>query len=82
MSEHQVDAEALLTQHSQELHKYYQGILARYTDSPEKLIEAIAYSLYAGGKRLRPALVLESCRACGGDALALKSALPPPPPSS
>ncbi len=26
------------------------------------------YSLQAGGKRLRPALVLETCRACGGDA--------------
>ena len=24
------------------------------------------YSLLAGGKRLRPALVLESCIACGG----------------
>lgn len=29
--------------------------------------EAMRYSLLAGGKRLRPALVLEFCRLCGGD---------------
>lgn len=32
-----------------------------------KLIESMEYSLMAGGKRLRPALVLEFCRVCGGD---------------
>jgi geranylgeranyl diphosphate synthase type II len=31
------------------------------------LIEAIRYSLLDGGKRLRPALVIESCRCAGGD---------------
>jgi geranylgeranyl pyrophosphate synthase len=34
---------------------------------PPRLWEAMRYSLSAGGKRLRPALVLESCRAAGGD---------------
>ena len=29
--------------------------------------EAMRYSVFAGGKRIRPVLVLESCRACGGD---------------
>lgn len=29
--------------------------------------EAIRYSLLAGGKRIRPVLVLEFCRICGGD---------------
>lgn len=32
-----------------------------------KLFEGMRYSLLAGGKRLRPALVLEFCRICGGD---------------
>ena len=32
------------------------------------LQEAMEYSLLAGGKRLRPVLVLECCRLCGGDA--------------
>lgn len=35
----------------------------RYAD----LQEAMEYSLLAGGKRLRPVLVLECCRLCGGE---------------
>ncbi len=31
------------------------------------LISAMRYSLLAGGKRIRPVLVLEVCRACGGE---------------
>ena len=31
------------------------------------LYDAMRYSLLAGGKRLRPVLVLEACRLCGGD---------------
>ena len=33
-----------------------------------RLLESMHYSLTAGGKRLRPILVLAFCRACGGDA--------------
>jgi len=36
---------------------------------PEKLQEAMQYSLMAGGKRLRPVLVLLACEACGGKAV-------------
>ncbi len=36
-------------------------------DCPETLREAMAYSLLAGGKRLRPVLVLLACEACGGE---------------
>ena len=39
------------------------GQMGRYAD----LREAMEYSLMAGGKRIRPVLVLESCRMCGGD---------------
>jgi geranylgeranyl diphosphate synthase type II len=35
--------------------------------SPPRLQEAMLYSLSAGGKRLRPILVLLACEACGGD---------------
>ncbi|QDT90576.1 polyprenyl synthetase family protein [Gimesia algae] len=42
-------------------------------DCPPILKEAMSYSLSAGGKRLRPILVLLSCEACGGD---LETALP------
>ena len=37
------------------------------------LYDAMRYSLLAGGKRLRPVLLLESCRLCGG---AVEDALP------
>ncbi|MBD5111375.1 MAG: polyprenyl synthetase family protein [Ruminococcaceae bacterium] len=32
-----------------------------------RVIDAARYSLSAGGKRIRPALVMEFCRVCGGD---------------
>jgi len=31
------------------------------------LLDCVQYALLSGGKRLRPMLVLEACRACGGD---------------
>ena len=35
---------------------------------PQKtLLDAMRYSLLAGGKRIRPILTLEFCRVCGGD---------------
>ncbi|MFN3361188.1 MAG: geranylgeranyl diphosphate synthase CrtE [Pseudanabaenaceae cyanobacterium] len=34
---------------------------------PPKIYEAMRYSLLAGGKRLRPILVLASCELCGGN---------------
>lgn len=37
---------------------------------PPRLQEAMAYSLLADGKRLRPVLVLLACEACGGDVAA------------
>ena len=39
----------------------------------ETIYEAMVYSVKAGGKRLRPILVLAACEFCGGD---VKSALP------
>lgn len=39
-----------------------------YTNAPQKeLFEAMRYSLLAGGKRLRPILVFDFCRMCGGE---------------
>ena len=39
-------------------------------ECPQRLREAMSYSLLAGGKRLRPVLVLMACEACGGDSAA------------
>jgi geranylgeranyl diphosphate synthase type II len=36
-------------------------------DCPPRLQQAMSYSLLAGGKRLRPVLVMLACQACGGD---------------
>ena len=37
-------------------------------DNPQKIIyEAMRYSVFAGGKRLRPVLMLSFCEMCGGD---------------
>jgi len=46
------------------LERYVQPI----PDCPVELQQAMAYSLLAGGKRLRPILVLLACEACGGEA--------------
>jgi len=47
--------------------------------APSRLVDAMKYALLGGGKRLRPALVLASCEAHGGDAsdasLAMRFAL-------
>jgi geranylgeranyl diphosphate synthase type II len=54
----------LLSQHGERLHEYFGKIRARHVAAPARLVESIQYSLLAGGKRLRPTLVLECCSAC------------------
>src|SRR5215217_4485568 len=58
--------EQLLSRHAAAVDAQLKQIVARSPDVPPRLRESIAYSLTAGGKRLRPALVLECHRACGG----------------
>lgn len=41
--------------------------LTTSADCPRRLEEAMRYSIEAGGKRLRPVLVLMACEACGGN---------------
>jgi geranylgeranyl diphosphate synthase type II len=57
-------AAELLVRHGDRLHEYFQTIRSRHVAAPPRLVEAIQYSLLAGGKRLRPALVLECAAAC------------------
>ncbi len=50
-------------------------LLAPTPDLPESIRKAMRYSLFAGGKRLRPTLVLEAAECCGLNAKkALKTA--------
>ncbi len=62
-----IDAPLLLKGTGRRVEAFVRGWLADHASTPPKLLEAIEYSFMAGGKRLRPALVMECARACGGD---------------
>ena len=51
----------------QAVEEYLNGCFVDDTQPQQRLFEAMRYSLLAGGKRIRPVLVLEFCRLCGGD---------------
>src|SRR2546430_1595394 len=55
-----IDVPATLRRHADAVTEYFGELRARGADAPPRLLEAIEYSLLAGGKRLRPALVLET----------------------
>ncbi len=54
--------DSIRTQVDQELDQQ----LPRASDAPARLHEAMRYSIFAGGKRFRPALCIASCEALGG----------------
>ena len=59
-----VDAVELLEHSAKCVADFFARLKQRYPTAPAQLIEAIQYSLMAGGKRLRPALVLHCASAC------------------
>lgn len=60
-----VDVAALLERSAKSVNDYFRRLNDKFPSAPPKLLESVQYSLMAGGKRLRPALLLESARACG-----------------
>ncbi len=67
-----MDYESVLRQDQAQI----EAFLGKYLEnSPQyaRLQEAMRYSLLVGGKRIRPVLVLEACRICGGE---VEKALP------
>jgi geranylgeranyl diphosphate synthase type II len=68
-------ARQILARDGQTVDAFLRQVLAEYPNAPKRLLEAIEYSLMAGGKRLRPTLVLECWRACGGKDESRESAL-------
>lgn len=59
----------LLKRHARALESYLDALPARLAPAaPPRLTEAVRYSLLAGGKRLRPALILETHHACAAAA--------------
>jgi len=59
------DASVILDRDGRLVIAYFRQILTRYPIAPPRLLEAVEYSLMAGGKRLRPTLVLECAAVCG-----------------
>ena len=60
------DAISILKRHGDAVNAYFRVLRDRYADAPPRLLDSIEYSLMAGGKRLRPALILECANACSG----------------
>ncbi len=70
-----MNAEEFLRDKSARTESALRALVAEWTDAPPRLVEAVSYSLFAGGKRLRPALALGACElACGSDSPALPAA--------
>lgn len=72
------DLASYLTEASNLITEGFQRYLPSSTTFPQKLHEAMHYSLTAGGKRLRPALCFAGAEACGGgrrEVLAIATAL-------
>jgi geranylgeranyl diphosphate synthase type II len=60
-----ISAPQILQSHGDATTGYLKSLRHRYPDAPPRLLESMDYSLLAGGKRLRPALILETAKACG-----------------
>ena len=61
-----MDTEAFLKARSAQVDRALEDYVSSWDDVPAGLLEAIRYCLFATGKRMRPALVLEAAEICGG----------------
>ncbi len=65
-----MNAPTFLRQHARQVHASLERMLNEHRSGmPDRLWEAMRYSLLAGGKRIRPVLLMETYRACGGRSL-------------
>ena len=58
---------AMLTEKVSQVDTALSACFEEKFDTPDIIISAMKYSLFAGGKRLRPVLMVETCQALGGD---------------
>ena len=61
------DLKTYLNAHNQRVNRALESLLAT-TAKADRILEAMTYSLMAGGKRIRPVLCLAAAEAAGGDA--------------
>ena len=62
-----MNAEETLARYASQIEEALAEALPSDPDTPPDLLEAMRYSLMAGGKRLRPILVFLAAEACGAD---------------
>src|SRR5437762_3228130 len=62
-----IDLQAYLTTWTAAVNRALDRFLPRATTRPATIHKAMRYSLFAGGKRMRPALCLAAAEACGGN---------------
>jgi geranylgeranyl diphosphate synthase, type II len=62
------DPHNYLTALAQDVNRALEQALPASTTHPARIHEAMRYSMFAGGKRLRPALCIAACEACSGNA--------------
>ena len=60
------DLQTYLSRNALLVEDYLRDVLNGLRDRPQVLFEAVEYSLFSGGKRIRPALVIASAEAVGG----------------
>lgn len=63
-----MNLETYLAEKAGVINRGLESLIPGEEEYPQSLHKAIRYSLFAGGKRLRPVLVLASCEAVGGSA--------------
>src|SRR5947208_6062633 len=64
--QHSFDLQTYLTARATAVNRALDRFLPRATTRPATIHKAMRYSLFAGGKRMRPALCLAAAEACGG----------------
>ena len=64
-----MDLKAYLQKHRDQVNRILEAYLPQVRGPAFRVVEAMHYSLFAGGKRLRPILCLAGAEAVGGDAL-------------
>jgi len=61
------DLKGYLEAQTEAVNRALDGFLPKATTKPATIHKAMRYSLFAGGKRMRPALCLAAAAACGGN---------------
>ncbi len=73
--EAEISLESYLSAYSKMVDAELKKLFVRHAEEPASILKAMSYSIFAGGKRLRPILVLAAHECCGGKAKdALKTA--------